>query len=389
MAHIEDRWKHGANRARLRWRARYTGPDGREHARSFARKTDAARWLADQEATKVTGTWIDPRRGRLRFGEWAEQWWQVWSTAPGRSPNTLQSTEPRLRLSVRPYFDGLQLQAITTQTVTRWQQELQRTLGHEALMSCRSILHRILQAALVDRLIAFNPLLEVPAPSRPVDPDALFGRARPRVLTPDQLGHLLAAATGGHRDHFLILAGTGLRAGELCGMHVRRVDLADDHLEVVDTRYEAGRFGTGYKDRPKSVAGIRRIPLAPLVRAAVAQQLPDDRDPEALTFTGPGGGNSVPRGVRTPVSMNNLRRAYRSALAYAREHGQLTALDLHGPHDLRHTYATWLEDAGIPARVIDEPWATSRPTRRGPAGAASVGTTATPPRRWPTASAAP
>jgi hypothetical protein len=26
----------------------------------------------------------------------------------------------------------------------------------------------------------------------------------------------------------------------------------------------------------------------------------------------------------------------------------------HGPHDLRHTFATWLEDGGIPARVIDE-----------------------------------
>ena len=25
-----------------------------------------------------------------------------------------------------------------------------------------------------------------------------------------------------------------------------------------------------------------------------------------------------------------------------------------GPHDLRHTFATWLEDDGIPARVIDE-----------------------------------
>jgi len=25
-----------------------------------------------------------------------------------------------------------------------------------------------------------------------------------------------------------------------------------------------------------------------------------------------------------------------------------------GPHDLRHTFATWLEDAGVPARVIDE-----------------------------------
>ena len=28
--------------------------------------------------------------------------------------------------------------------------------------------------------------------------------------------------------------------------------------------------------------------------------------------------------------------------------------DLHGPHDLRRTFATWLEDAGIPGRVIDE-----------------------------------
>jgi hypothetical protein len=29
-------------------------------------------------------------------------------------------------------------------------------------------------------------------------------------------------------------------------------------------------------------------------------------------------------------------------------------LKLRGPHDLRHTFSTWLEDAGIPARVIDE-----------------------------------
>jgi integrase len=32
----------------------------------------------------------------------------------------------------------------------------------------------------------------------------------------------------------------------------------------------------------------------------------------------------------------------------------LEAVDLHGAHDFRHTFATWLEDAGIPARIIDE-----------------------------------
>jgi Phage integrase family len=32
----------------------------------------------------------------------------------------------------------------------------------------------------------------------------------------------------------------------------------------------------------------------------------------------------------------------------------LEAVDLHGAHDFRHTFATWLEDAGIPARVIAE-----------------------------------
>jgi integrase len=68
-------------------------------------------------------------------------------------------------------------------------------------------------------------------------------------------------------------------------------------------------------------------------------------------FPGPGGSNGIPRGARTPLSTHNLRRVYQAAVAAAGE--DLAHLDLRGPHDLRHTFATWLEDGAVPARVID------------------------------------
>jgi integrase len=85
---------------------------------------------------------------------------------------------------------------------------------------------------------------------------------------------------------------------------------------------------------------------------SIRRQLPPDTDPEVLVFTGPGGGNGVPAGSRTMLSRYNFRRVYQRAVARAGH--DLAAVDPHGPHYLRHTFSTWLEDAGIPARVIDE-----------------------------------
>jgi CHAD domain/Phage integrase family len=82
------------------------------------------------------------------------------------------------------------------------------------------------------------------------------------------------------------------------------------------------------------------------------RQLPAGGRPDDLVFPGPGGSNGIPRGARTPLSTHNLRRVYQAAVAAAG--ADLAHLDLHGPHDLRHTFATWLEEAAIPSRVIDE-----------------------------------
>lgn len=132
-------------------------------------------------------------------------------------------------------------------------------------MACRSLLNRILQAAEDERLIPASPVAKVPPPKRPVDPEVIFGRVEPRVYTPKQVGQLLAHASPEDQGVLLVLIGTGLRAGELCGLRGARVDLGRRRLEVATVRYDTGRFGRGYKPRPKSTAGIRSIPLAALV----------------------------------------------------------------------------------------------------------------------------
>jgi integrase len=45
----------------------------------------------------------------------------------------------------------------------------------------------------------------------------------------------------------------------------------------------------------------------------------------------------------------------------------------HGPHDLRYSFSTWLEDAGIPARVIDELMGHERSRRGDLEGGSRIG----------------
>jgi integrase len=146
---------------------------------------------------------------------------------------------------------------------------------------------------------------------------------------PEEVGHLLAACRPFYRDQFLIQVGTGLRSGELLGLRCRRVYPELRRIEVIEVRYEAGRFGRGFKAEPKSPASVRVVPMCEQVRQAIGRQLPAGARPDELVFPGPGGSNGIPRGARTPLSTHNLRRVYQAAVADAGE--TLVHLDLHGP----------------------------------------------------------
>jgi integrase len=409
---------------------------------------DAARdFKNDLLARLARGTWVDPRLGKQPLDTWAREWWDSWSADPDHSPRTLQAAEARLRLHLLPTLGHRQLRAISVSVVRHWQNELRATVGYDTVMACRSLLYRILQAAEDDRRIEANPVRKVPAPKPPIDPAALLGRAKRRAYTPQEFGILLAATPSFYREHFVVAVGTGLRAGELLGLRARRVDLDRQQLEVLEVRYDAGRFGSGYKNRPKSPASIRVVPLARPVADAIKRRLPPDGDPDGLLFTGPGGSNRLPRGARSAMSRHGLLRVYKHALVRVadpvaslpytprrvlrvlrdggpqtveqlrgrllgrtprsatvlaalnqlhaaglaaedqeggwaacdppRQDDLLGQLRLRGPHDLRHTFATWLEDAGVPARVIDELMGHVGGRRDGgahPAGGSLIGT---------------
>jgi integrase len=137
-----------------------------------------------------------------------------------------------------------------------------------------------------------------------VDPDELLGQGKRRALTPKEAGQLLARFPPVWWDHVVTLLGTGLRFGELGGLRRHRVllDRKPPILQVVATRYQAGRFGSGFKDQPKSHAGIRSIPLAHQVAEAVRRQLPQGSTGDDLVFADPPSPTPAPVGHRSPAT---------------------------------------------------------------------------------------
>jgi integrase len=436
MASVGVRKRVSRRTGRVTYQVWWLLDDGSQGAETVSSKEEARNLVARKRLGVTQGAWQGLQRGRLPFSWWAEQWWEIWAADPDRSPTTLAITESRLRLYVRPWFGEKPINRIGPADIRRWQAHLASSTGHATVMQCRSLVLRILQFAVDEAALDSNPVRKVPSPRRRADPEQVLDQAKRRALTPEEAGRLLAQFPLFWWDHVLCLLGTGLRFGELAGLRRRRVGLDRPLpvLQVVDTRYQAGRFGSGFKPRPKSDAGIREVPLAPLVVEAIRRQLPPGTDPSALVFTGPGGGPGRPgetgvrKGARTVLSRHNFHRTYQAALAKLADptgelrptaarvlktlraggpqtldqlttalanHGRairpttvqvalaelmaaqlvadadrdgqqrwralptapnplLEAVDLRGAHDFRHTFATWLEDAGIPARVIDE-----------------------------------
>ena len=133
MASIQDRWfieqvssdgrvskvptrLHGNTNIR-RWRAHYRTPDGKQRNKTFARRVDADRFLTTVESTKITGTFVDPTRSRMTFGEMAAKWT---ASKVGLKPSTRALYAAGMGDHVLPRWETVPLSSIEHEDVQAW-----------------------------------------------------------------------------------------------------------------------------------------------------------------------------------------------------------------------------------------------------------------------------
>src|SRR3954447_18170115 len=247
------------------WRPRYRDAEGKEHARHFDRKVDAQRWLDEVTATVVTGTYVDPKAGRVTlaafYATWAAR--QLW--APG--------TELAISLAVRSAtFRDVELRALRRSHVESWVKtmvaaDLAPGTVHTRVQNVRSVL----RGAVRDRLIAADPSEGVPLPRRRRRAQAMT------IPTPAHVGTLLAAAEERFATFIALCAFAGLRLGEAAAVRVGDVDFLRRTLTVA-RQVQRAPGGTIELRAPK-YGSERQIYLAPslvdLLAEHVAAYCPD------------------------------------------------------------------------------------------------------------------
>jgi hypothetical protein len=99
-----------------RWRARYRDEAGQEHAKHFARKVEAQRWLDEVTTSIVTGQYVDPRAGKITFQAYAEQW----RAAQVHRPTSAAYVEGMLRRHVYPIYGARAIGSILPSEIQAW-----------------------------------------------------------------------------------------------------------------------------------------------------------------------------------------------------------------------------------------------------------------------------
>jgi integrase len=258
-----------AKRANGKWRARYRDDTGREHARHFERKVDAQAWLDEQTSRIVRGEWADPRAGRELLSAYATRWQSIQVSSPG----TARIIDNALRRHILPRLGSRQLANIRrsdVQAFVKWLEtrELRpatdsrpaRTLSAGSVRNIYEVLARVMDAAVEDRVIAISPCRRITLPKGHDDEVA--------VPALEEVELVRGALAERWRAIPVVLAGSGLRVGELLGLRLSDVDFLRKSIRVERQRLQSSQVAP-----LKSKASRRTVPVGQVVIDALASHL--------------------------------------------------------------------------------------------------------------------
>src|ERR1700736_2347646 len=204
------------------YRVRYRKPDNRQtDKRGFTTKREAERFAATVEVAKMRGEYVAPSLGRVTVGELGPAW--LARKRGHLKPSGRRTYEGAWRLHVEPRWGTTRVSDIRFTEVQAWASELAGQRGPVVVKTAHSVLARILDDAVRDRLLAANPARGVKLP--PVV------KRQNVYLTAAQL-HALAREAGRYGSLGLLLGTAGLRWSEVAALRVSDVDFLRRRIEL-------------------------------------------------------------------------------------------------------------------------------------------------------------
>lgn len=302
-----------------KWRARWREyPGGPQRARHFARKIDAERFLVDVQHRLLTGAYIAPEAARVTFDAYSRQHVE---RQPWRA-SSAQVAEFGLR-HARAAFGKRPLGSIRKSDVQAFVSGLK--LSPTTVGVAFQHVNGVFEAAVQDRLIAFNPAKGVKLPKRG------GGEIVPPTL--EQVALIYDAAVAWFRPAVVLGAGLGLRQAEAAGLTGDRIDWLGRVVRIDRqwvTRMRPSHFGP-----PKTKSSVRTIPASDYVLNVLSSHV--GRRHEGFVIHRAG----------EPVDSNAFSYQWRRATRLA---------DVKGVrfHDLRHAYASMLIADGCSVKAVQK-----------------------------------
>ena len=100
-----------------RWLARWRDPSHHQRTKSFRRKVDAERFLANLQAEMNRGHYLDPAAGKVLIGDYAK----VWSAGLSHlKESTAERYRGIVRTHIEPRWGTYRLSSVATSDVAAW-----------------------------------------------------------------------------------------------------------------------------------------------------------------------------------------------------------------------------------------------------------------------------